>query len=202
MANYFVLKCLNPPGKAYYTLQAEYPASDKVWHKGALLSETSEWDNEHPPGQPIVLTTDAEPDNPEMFMYPELTWTPIPLMTRRLVAAFQEAGVSNLQTYVTDLSTTEGATPPPRDHYLAVNIVGVVSAADLANSEISPTSTETLIAMDFDSLRIDPMRTHDVLMFRLAENTSAVLVHERIRDRIEANGIVTLTWLRPEEWAG
>jgi hypothetical protein len=202
MANYFVLKCLNPPGKAYYTLQAEYPASDKVWHKGALFSEASEWDNEQPPSEPIVLTTDAEPDNPEMFIYPELTWTPIPLMTRRLVTALRDAGVSNLQTYATTLSTTEGAPPPPQDRYFAVNIVGVVAAADLASSVISPTSTERLIAMDFDSLSIDPTLTRDLLMFRLAENTSAVLVHERIRDRIEASGIGTLTWVRPEQWAG
>jgi len=40
------------------------------------------------------------------------------------------------------------------------------------------------------------------LMFRLAQNTSAVLVHKRVKEYVDAAGIDTLTWFRPEEWAG
>jgi hypothetical protein len=39
-------------------------------------------------------------------------------------------------------------------------------------------------------------------MFRLAENITAVLVHEHVKDQVERGGISTLTWLAPEEWAG
>lgn len=36
----------------------------------------------------------------------------------------------------------------------------------------------------------------------LAENTSAVLVHERVKKQVEDAGINTLTWIPPEMWAG
>jgi hypothetical protein len=59
-----------------------------------------------------------------------------------------------------------------------------------------------MISMDLHSLAIDPSKTRNALMFRLAENTSAVLVHERVRQYVESRGITTLSWYNPEQWAG
>jgi hypothetical protein len=121
-------------------------------------------------------------------------------MSRRLVAALQEAGVNNLQTYPTTITNPQRDTPA--DYYLAVNVVGLVAAADFAESETDPESDERVLSVDFHSLTIDPQKARDALMFRLAENISAVLVHERVREHVEAKGITTLTWFEPEEWAG
>jgi hypothetical protein len=95
-----------------------------------------------------------------------------------------------------------GKSPPTSDNYLAVNIVGRVAAAELAKSEINPEVPERLISMDFFSLSVDEAKTRGALMFRLAENLSAVLVHEHVKAQVDRAGIETLTWLRPEEWAG
>ena len=115
--------------------------------------------------------------------------------------ALRKAGVDNLQAFETTLQLSPGEAVP-QDLYVAVNIVGLVAAADLGRSAVSPGTPERLISTDFDSLAIDAGRAHGLLMFRLAENTSAVVVHRSVKDAVERAGIVTLTWLLPEEWAG
>lgn len=113
-----------------------------------------------------------------------------------------DTGVDNLQTFETKLTNIQGKNPPREDHYLAVNILGLVAAADLQKSVTNPAVKEKMISMDFHSLVIDPTKAHDLLLFRLAQNTSAVLVHERVKHAVEAAGITTLNGFRPEEWAG
>ena len=110
------------------------------------------------------------------------------------------AGVDNLQTFQTVLRAPSGELPPIE--YVAVNILGCVAAADLNLSSISPDTPERLISTDFDALAIDERAARQLLMFRLAQNTSAVLVHRLVKQSIDAAGIQSLTWLRPEEWAG
>ena len=83
-----------------------------------------------------------------------------------------------------------------------MNIVGLVAAADLAESETGPDVEERILSVDFHSLTVYPQKVRDALMFRLAENVSADLEHERVKNFVEDKGIATLTWLEPEEWAG
>ena len=40
------------------------------------------------------------------------------------------------------------------------------------------------------------------LMFRLAENTSAILVHRSVRDAIEAAGIEAVRFVEPADFLG
>jgi hypothetical protein len=202
MTNYFVLECPSPLGKMQYTLQVGSPANGTTWRNGILLAPAARWANERPPPEPIEIRTKPERSDQERFVYPELTWVPVPLMTRRLVAALRESGVDNLQTFETVLREPLGNAPPPPHHYLAVNVVGAVTAADLKKSQLNPDVSDRVISADFHSLAIDETRTHNFLMFRLAENTSAVLVHRRVREAVEARGINTLRWYDPEKWAG
>jgi uncharacterized protein DUF1629 len=200
---YYVLDCHSPLEAEHYTLEASDDGNDKRWEEGVLFSEHDKREGFHPPTKVIGLETQPEDEEEEQaFVYPELTWIPIPLMSRRLVLALQAAGVDNLQTYETRLVTVEGKNPPHRNYYLAVNIVGLVEAADFAKSEVNPAVKERMISMDFYSLAIDEAKAKDLSMFRLAENISAVLVHERVKEQVEAAGITTLTWIPPEEWAG
>jgi len=201
MAEYFVLDCMSPLHAEHYQLEVGYPANDRRWEAGLLFSESDERETCHPPQEPINVETVEDTEVPPRI-YPELTWVPIPLLSRRLVDALKAAGVNNLQTYETKLVTRFGKNPPPEDLYLAVNLVGLLAAADLAKSKTNPEVAEKMISMDFHSLAIDPSKTHDVLMFRLAENVSAVIVHERVKQAVEAKGITSLSWFAPNQWAG
>ncbi len=203
MADYFVLECFGPKGKEHLTLEVDPLVRRRKWRKGLIFSSAADMETEQPPDEPIQIDTVPELSEPELFVYPELTWVPIPLMSRRLVQALQQAGVDNLQTFQTNLRTVQGDNPPAADTYLAVNIIGAVAGVDFEKAKVSPTSTETLVAMDFDSLAIDDPKVRNLLMFRLAENTTAVIVHEAVQQRLAAaDGLATLTWVRPEEWAG
>ncbi len=207
---YFVLECLPddvpvPAGwmVEHYDLKVASGVRGKTWRSGAVFDPKAEFPGDRPPEVPIRIETKrASTGNKLLTVYPELTWQPIPLFSRRLVAALREAGVDNLETFETVLSNLEGEKPPPADFYLAVNVIGLVEAADLKKSELGPGVEEKLISVDFDSLSVDPARARNLLMFRLAENTSAVLVHARVKAQVEAAGLPALTWLRPQEWAG
>jgi hypothetical protein len=201
MPKYYVLNCVAPIGVDHFLLQVGAPANDKRWKAGLLFSDQNRSDELQPPPQPIVLRTQPE-EGPIPNTYAELYWNPIPLMSRRLVTVLQSAGVDNLQTYETRLESIEGDKPPPPNHYLAVNIVGRVAAADLTKSEMNPESPDRIISTDFNSLSIDEAKARNLLMFRLAENISAVLVHERVREQVERRGIDLLTWYDPAGWAG
>ena len=56
----------------------------------------------------------------------------------------------------------------------------------IAKSTYDAGQPSTLLSMGFDSLTIDPAAARDLLMFRLAENITTIIVHERIKKAIEA----------------
>jgi len=207
MAGYYVLECQyyppRHPGRQaeFYSLEVSPEVRRFEWKVGRMFLAKNKWEDERPPKEPIELAT--VPMSKELWgFYRDLYSQPIPLFSRRLVDALIKAGVHNLQTYETVLTNFEGDNPPPRDHYLAVNIIGLIDAADMKKSVIGAGSKEELFATDFDSLVIDEKKPRGMLMFRLAQNISAVLVHERVKEYVEAAGIDTLTWIPPEMWAG
>ena len=198
--SYYVLDCMAGIGPLQFSLEVVNGARRR-WYAGRLFSSANSNRDFQLPPTPIELQTEIDSKVAERI-YPELTWHPIPLMTRRLVSAITAAGVTNLQTYETRLLNPQGASPPAPDHYLAVNIVGLIEGADLARSKTNPAVADKLLSVDFHSLAIDPIKVGDALLFRLAENISAVLAHARVKQSVESAGISTLTWHRPEEWAG
>lgn len=198
VGSYYVLDWTTPLAAERHTLEVAYPARGKRWKAGHAFTAANDDDELQPPVVAIEVRT-STPSGRSPHVYPEYTSQPIPLMTRRLVAALEGAGVGNLQLYQTSLIDALGAPPPPPDHYLAVNIVGRVAAADLASSTLGG---ERATSMDFHSLTIDEARARGALLFRLAENPSAVLAHASVRAHVVSCGIDTLTWLAPEEWAG
>jgi hypothetical protein len=101
------------------------------------------------------------------------------LMSARLVDALLECGVDNLELYRAVLRNVE--TGKPYD-YRAVNIIGLVSAADLTHSSWERRHSDPMFDVNFDSIVIDERRAGGRLMFRLAENTGVILIDERIRD--------------------
>lgn len=202
MPKYFVMKCQSPKNADHLFLDVGPDPLDKRWVAGRVFSPDAKKESFQPPAEPIEVTTQIEPGSVPRS-YPELTWSPIPLMSRRVVEAIRSCGVDNIQTFATKLVPPFGVDPPPpEDFYLAVNIIGSVAAADLKQTEFDASVPDRMVSADIHSLAIDADKARSLLLFRLAENVSAVIAHERVRAGVEAAGIKTLSWLAPEQFAG
>jgi len=117
------------------------------------------------------------------------------LMSRRLVAALQAAGVDNLQVFDAQLRDEAGGEPD--QSYCVVNIVGLVAAADLSKSASLPLAQGHV----FTRLTVDPARAQGLPMFRLAESLIDVIVSEPVARAIEAGAFhgLTLTPVTPPD---
>lgn len=122
----------------------------------------------------------------------------IPLMSAGLLAALGAAGVDNLDTYRVELRKRDGTLAS--NLYKAVNVIGVVSAANMAESTVAEGLPVELIATSFDSIVIDEKKAGDLLMFRLAEAVTTLLVHERVKRHLERSGFGALGFIEPENW--
>ncbi len=183
---FFMLECFSPDeaDHAQFSLAEDDELS---WMSGRRFTK--------PPQQPVRLT--IEPG--ESGVLPEFTDVPLPLMTPRLAAALEKAGVSNIDYYPAEVHDIE--TGAVHRDLLAFNLIGAIAAADLAKSQYDAPDG-ALISVDFDSLSIDEKKTRGALMFRLAESVNGIVVHESVKKVIEAAGIDTLTFIPPEEWVG
>lgn len=106
----------------------------------------------------------------------------------------RDAGVDDVDQYLRDIGYQElGEWIDPKPgavftHYKAVNVLGLVAAADMGKSEATVHDGIPLIDVDFNSLVIDENKTRGIKMFRLAESTNAILVHESLRDALLEKG--------------
>ena len=184
---YYVMTCRGKHPRTTIGESPDVPMSP--WNGGHIIEE--------PIVEPLVYTLD--PDYPgntlAMYSVSEL------LVRDDLMAALRRAGVDNLQTFRAVI--VDPATGQRHEDYSAVNIVGLVAAADMAASTTMAQAEEGVPeGIGFDSLVIDVTKPGGVLMFRLAESVNAIVVHERVRKQIEADGIPGMTFWEPGEWAG
>ena len=102
------------------------------------------------------------------------------LMSKRLVTALEGAGVDNLQSFEAELrNEADGVV---NKDYCVINIVGLVTCADVAASKTSELGSTYY----FHDLVIDPSRVGDLRIFRLAESLMDVLIHEQVAKSIES----------------
>jgi hypothetical protein len=183
---YYVMVC---EGKHPIMPIARGPNFRGNWRDGRLIGE--------PVPQPLVYTLD--PDFPGL---PKAMYSAegIPVMRDDVITALHKAGVDNIQYF--DAVLRDPATGREYTNYKAYNIVGLVACADMQSSELMGTSKSTMGDTDFHSLVIDESRTRGLLLFRLAENVSAIVVHEKVRNAIEAAGIPGFVFYGPGEWSG
>lgn len=179
---YYVLHCLSPDDAEHAMLSYIEDDEDRSWHAGKRF--------DRPPAEPIQVEID--PDLPGVI--PEFTDQPLPLMTTRLHEALRRAGVANLDVYKAVI--TDPNSGRTFSSHVAANIIGVVAAADLRKSNYDPSIPW------FDSLSINTTATRGALLFRLAESVNAILIHERVKESLDKQGINTLTYIPPEQWAG
>lgn len=146
--------------------------------------------------EPLVFSLNPEYPGKLCSMYDES----ILLMSSDLVGAIKTAGVDNIQCFravVRDLVNKKDYS-----NYQAVNILGLVSCADMEKSELMGTSDSALIDVDFHSLVIDESKAGGALLFRLAEKVSAIVVHEKVKENIEKKEIPNMVFYEPGEWSG
>jgi hypothetical protein len=122
------------------------------------------------------------------------------LMREDLVACLRGAGVDNMEVYDAVVRDTESA--HDYEGYKAVNVVGVIAAADRARTIFHPDNPSRLINADIESLYIDPAKTGGALMFRLAEAITGLIVHENVKNAVEAGDFPNMIFADPEEWVG
>jgi hypothetical protein len=106
------------------------------------------------------------------------------LMSSRLVDTIKAAGVDNLQIFPAVI-TNQKSGEVNRD-YVVVNVLGMVAAADQAKSDSVPLADVQF----FKKLVLDPARTRELLLFRLAESRADLIVAEKVAERIKAGKFV------------
>jgi len=121
----------------------------------------------------------------------------VTLMSGPMVETLRRAGVDNLMTYpVTIVDEETGARWP----FFAVNIIGRVAAADMVKSEWSSSHDPPQGDVEFETLVIDPARARGQLFFRLAENLTTILVHQRIKVALEKARLTGMSFVDPADW--
>jgi len=151
------------------------------------------------PQNPIELTWEAENEDGIKVSYNETA--PVTLMSKELVDALHSAGVDNLDTYPVIIHSETGH--PDCYDYLAVNIIGVIAAADMDQSEYDDDDDDDddfdgLFDVTFDSIVIDEKKAKGHLLFRMAESVSTVIIHEKIVNVLKEQGGFGLTFTEPE----
>lgn len=131
-----------------------------------------------PPDTPIPFEFTMEVDRdaaggrmePRMDAY----FSNVSLMHRSLVDTLVSAGADNLQTFPAIV-----VDPEVGEHhvdYSVVNVIGLVSCANMEDSQAEPLADLHF----FHDLVIDPRRAGGRLVFRLAESTIDLIVHEQV----------------------
>lgn len=123
-----------------------------------------------------------------------------PLFRDDLILAMRECGVDNLQAFDAVLHDPENGTN--YTNYKAVNIVGLMAVADMQKSVATAHTSPALIDVEFDKLVIDEKKARGAFLFRLAQATGTILVHDRVRDCLIRKGFdKDLAFFEPSEVA-
>jgi hypothetical protein len=159
------------------------------WMGGRLVTES--------PPQPLVYTLDPDYGGSPKAMYDAEA---IPVVREDVITALRVAGVDNVQYF--DALVRDPKSGKEYLDYKAFNVVGVVECANMAESELMGTSESEVGDVDFHALVIDESKALGLLLFRLAEAVSAIVVHEKVKEAIEAAGIPGFVFYGPGEWSG
>lgn len=196
----------------YYLLQSNSRPRRRVgaspfveglnWWRGAAISVDVP--------NPLRFELDPyQPASPDEDQYMgAFIYTNPPLWRDDFVEALKDCGVCNFEAYPVEIINPSNAETlrELRDlgvtcfddsyldrggiytNYKAINILGLLSAADMQRSKAVIHGGAPMIDVDFDELVIDESRARGAKMGRLAEATNAILVHESLRDALLERG--------------
>ena len=180
---YYVLTSENPDMMLLYTLPKPTEKREDRWLKGSPFKNPLKHD-------PVIATIQPGNEHDQLMPY----FDEPPVMSNEFYQALVEAGVDNLDAYDCILRSEDGTVE--YKGFKAVNIIGVIRATG-EGTEF--TGESRLIDAGMDKLSIDSNKTFGALMFRLAENVSTVVVHERVKRYIEQKGFPSIVFREPEE---
>lgn len=184
---YFVLNCYGPDDQDRAAV-GDVTNIKVNWQLGCRFHQAI----------PNPVMVNLNPDFPGILL--PMFNAGILLFTKDMLASVQAAGIDNLDVY--DALLRDPANGKTYNHYKAINIIGAVRAADLSKSTYKAHSGSALVDTDFDSLAIDEKKTGNLLLFRLAECVSAIIIHERVKRKLEQDGIPYLDFVEPKDWIG
>lgn len=161
---------IEPDIYALYGLHSSSPIPEGVnFHAGRLITTTLpsplSFYVGHPPGQ-----------HPGHFLANE-----IPVISSLFLQVIEEAGIGNIQIFPAHLYNRK--TGQEWTDYYALNVIGVVDAADLSASTydtIMPGNDSVPPLLEFETLIFSRTRTMDLGMFRIPQNRTMLFVHGRI----------------------
>lgn len=173
--NYFVLGCPRTEEDAGISSEPKLPREYRNWKRANVIPEGA-FDT------PLEYTVNRDDEGQLLTFYKALR---APLMTQKMVDVLVQAGVDNLQIF--DAQIKIESTGQIIDDYKAVNIVGLISAADLGDSEFvtSPLANRPKFSTSFDKLVVDEDKVNGALFFRMAESVSTILVHRSVKEALE-----------------
>jgi hypothetical protein len=131
---------------------------------------------------PFSMSCDNDPDMRLGDFYSSCN-----LMSERLVETLLSCGVDNLQIFPALI--THKCTGKIIDTYKVVNVLGLVSAANMGASKSQPLADNHY----FEKLAIDKSRARDLLIFRLEESPIEILVHEIVARKIQQGNFVDVS---------
>jgi hypothetical protein len=184
--SYYVMTCEGIHPRTMIRKDPSLPRGP--WYKGERITYTVK----------TPLRYELDPDYPGKLlpMYKSVA----PLMREDLLTALTSSGVDNLQLF--DAILKDKKAKVEHTNYKSVNVVGLVAAADLAKSTVMNLPHPEVFGRVFDSLAIDEKKAGGLLLFRLAESSTAIVVHERVKQGVEAAGIPGMTFYESGEWSG
>lgn len=157
------------------------PATGVPWSMGLYCDKKVE--------QPICLEID--PDSGDAM--PDAFLVGIPLFSEKLLAILNKEKVDNIQLYRVEIA--DKRTSKTFMNYMAVNIVGKVSCANLEKSRYIEGSGPPL--MYFEKLVLNKGISNDYQIFRLAES-SDIIINERLANQMMEQKLVGIRLLALE----
>jgi hypothetical protein len=117
------------------------------------------------------------------------------IMRNDLYEAIVSAGVDNLDVWDAIVRKADGTLLS--DQYKAFNVIGLRSAG--SGTTYAPENPSRMIDASIESLKIGENEARGLYLFRLAESCGIIVVHEKVKNAIEARGIQNIRFIDPPE---
>ena len=177
---YYVMDCepiIREDGGAVLSLNNNFElAGIWLWKTGSPI------DVEEKNNIPEIVELDFDAYSGYDGLPTEIEDLGIPVMSKRLCDVLLNAGVDNLELFPAKLKNKQ--TDQIFDYYV-YNILGLLDSMSLQQSANEASES----------------KINDLLLFRLTENVSAIIVHESLEKAIEEAGITTVSFIKPENFS-
>ncbi|WP_157898815.1 imm11 family protein [Luteitalea pratensis] len=134
------------------------------------------------PSGPLIFRSNCDKDHPPRpYMGGAL-----PVWSETLLRTFRGLGIDNIQAFPATIVTEDAAVS--WTNYFAINVIGLVDAADLSASTYTKidTAASGVPRLRFTKLVIDLAKAADLPLFRLAHSPLTLVLQARLVDALRA----------------